>query len=120
MSIQRFTGLPLFSSMVIHNKTAYLAGIVPQDCSPDIKVQVLDVLQRIEQILAQAKLGKKDLLRVEIWLKHIERDFAAMNEVWLEWVDTEHLPVRVTSEANLAHPDIWVEVMVTAAADQLS
>ena len=38
-----------------------------------------------------------------------------MNEVWVEWMDPDNKPVRATVEANMARPNLLVEIQVTAA-----
>jgi enamine deaminase RidA (YjgF/YER057c/UK114 family) len=38
-----------------------------------------------------------------------------MSQVWAAWVDPHNKPVRACVAAPMAHPDILVEVMVTAA-----
>ena len=50
-----------------------------------------------------------------VWLKHIDRDFKGMNEVWNAWLDPDNKPVRATVEAPMARESILVEVQVTAA-----
>ena len=45
----------------------------------------------------------------------IERDLAGMNEVWDAWVPKDAGPARSTGESKLAHPDLLVEILVTAA-----
>jgi enamine deaminase RidA (YjgF/YER057c/UK114 family) len=45
----------------------------------------------------------------------IERDLAGMNEVWDAWVPKYAGPARATGESKLAHPDLLVEILVTAA-----
>ena len=54
-------------------------------------------------------------MSAQIWLRDIERDFTAMNEVWSVWLPTGCGPARATTEANLASADILVEIMVVAA-----
>lgn len=115
MTIIRHEGQPLFSSVVEYAGVIYVSGLVPKNRTADIKTQAKDVFEQIDLNLAKAGTDKSRLLKVEIWLKHIERDFTAMNEAWREWIDTNNLPVRVTSEANLASPDVLIEIMVTAA-----
>ena len=43
--------------------------------------------------------------------------FAEMNSVWDAWVSPGNTPARATVQAPLAHPDILVEIMVTAALE---
>ena len=54
---------------------------------------------------------------IAIWLKDIEKDFGAMNEVWNGYIDSHNKPVRATTEASLATPKLLVEIQVTAALD---
>ena len=39
-----------------------------------------------------------------------------MNEVWEAWVPRGAGPARATGESKLAHRDLLVEILVTAAA----
>lgn len=41
----------------------------------------------------------------------------AVNEVWNSWIDPNNKPVRATTEASLAAPNMLVEIQVTAALD---
>ena len=82
------------SRVVEHNGTVYLAGIVSDDKTPDIKVQAARVLEIAEIKLAMADVTKHDILRVEIFVKDIYRDFAGFNSVWDEWVSKENPPAR--------------------------
>jgi len=65
--------------------------------------------------LAIGGTDKLKILFAQIWLKHVVKDFAAMNSVWKQWIPADSLPARATVEANLAAENILVEVMVHAA-----
>mmetsp|Transcript_19741 Transcript_19741/g.37425 ORF Transcript_19741/g.37425 Transcript_19741/m.37425 type:complete len:99 (+) Transcript_19741:304-600(+) len=82
----------------------------------DTAGQAKGILAKIDDLLAKAGTDKKSLLTAQIWLKEIDRDFVAMNEVWNAWLDPENKPVRATVQANMAKPNILVEIQVTAAA----
>ncbi|HXC27871.1 MAG TPA: Rid family hydrolase [Stellaceae bacterium] len=41
--------------------------------------------------------------------------FSAMNEIWNAWVDPANPPARACVQANMARPEVLVEIMVTAA-----
>jgi enamine deaminase RidA (YjgF/YER057c/UK114 family) len=73
-------------------------------------------LTKIEGLLKEAGTNKSNLLTAQIWLKDIEKDFAAMNTVWSAWLDPVNKPVRATIQAPMARPAILVEIKVTAAA----
>eukprot|EP00470_Lotharella_oceanica_P001226 CAMPEP_0170167670 /NCGR_PEP_ID=MMETSP0040_2-20121228/1011_1 /TAXON_ID=641309 /ORGANISM="Lotharella oceanica, Strain CCMP622" /LENGTH=106 /DNA_ID=CAMNT_0010405767 /DNA_START=136 /DNA_END=456 /DNA_ORIENTATION=+ len=94
--------------------TVYLAGQVPNDYSLDAKGQTKEVLGKIDTLLEEVGTDKSKLLQAQVWLKTMD-DFGAVNEVWQSWVDKDNKPVRAAVEANMAHPDILVEVMVVAS-----
>lgn len=103
------------SRTVVHNNTVYLAGIVSDDKTLDIKGQATRVLAIAEERLAQVEVSKHDILRVEIFVKDIYRDFTGFNSVWDEWVSKENPPARACVETNMASVETLVEIIVTAA-----
>ena len=112
--VQRFDVGARLSEMAVHNGVAYLAGQVAADGTQDITGQTQHVLAAIDALLARAGTDKRQLLRVEIFLKDLA-DFAAMNAVWEAWLPTGHAPPRATVQAQLAKPEWRVEMVVTAA-----
>lgn len=102
-----------FSLAVIANGVVTTAGVTARDTSGDVKVQTQDILAQIDGLLAEAGSSKSRLLTAGIWLRDIAH-WAAMNEVWDDWIDPENLPVRATVEARLADPSLLVEIQVTA------
>ncbi|TXG86313.1 MAG: RidA family protein [Rhodocyclaceae bacterium] len=112
-NIERFGTTRRYSDVVAHGSTVYLVE-VPQTLSADIAGQTREVLASIDRLLAQAGSDKSRLLMVTIYLTDM-RDYAAMNEVWDEWVPEGTAPVRACIEAKLANPGYRVEMVVTAA-----
>jgi enamine deaminase RidA (YjgF/YER057c/UK114 family) len=53
-------------------------------------------------------------LTAQVWLADMSM-FTEHNEAWNDWVDPDNPPVRACVEARLAHPELLVEIMVTAA-----
>ena len=102
------------SNAVIHDGIVHLAGVVGEPGS-DITGQTKECLAEIDRLLALAGSDKTRILRTQIWLAEIGRDFAAMNAVWDAWVPQGHTPARATGEAKLAAPEYLVEIIVTAA-----
>ncbi|UTJ07650.1 RidA family protein [Arcobacter roscoffensis] len=102
------------SRIVEHNGVVYLAGIVSDDKTLDIKGQAARALEIAEQRLNQIGSNKDSVLRVEIFLKDIYRDFQDFNSVWDEWVSKENPPARACVEANMASTTTLVELVVTA------
>ena len=105
---------PRMSRAVIHGDRVFLAGLTASDSSQDIKGQTKQILDKIDAYLAQAGTSKSNLLTAKLWIKDMAL-FADMNSVWNAWVDPENPPARACVRADLARPEILVEIMVTAA-----
>lgn len=103
------------SRIVIYNNVAYLCGQVAKEMVPDIKSQTATTLEKIDELLASANLGRKEILSATVYLKNMA-DFNNMNEVWEAWVPEGHAPARTCVEAKMSNDDILVEITVTAAA----
>jgi enamine deaminase RidA (YjgF/YER057c/UK114 family) len=114
MSIQRIGVGPRMSKAVVHGTTVYLAGIVADDTSADVKGQTEQILATIDALLAEAGSDKSKLLKANIWLSDMST-FAQMNEAWDAWIVPGHTPARATVESKLANPACTVEIMVEAA-----
>jgi enamine deaminase RidA (YjgF/YER057c/UK114 family) len=80
----------------------------------DVQAQTAQVLQRIDELLADAGTDKSKLLTAQVWLADMSL-FAEHNEAWNAWVDPRNPPVRACVEARLTHPELLVEIMCTAA-----
>ena len=114
MSITRHHGNQRMSQIVIHGDTIYLAGQVAADASADITVQTQQVLQKVDDLLAEAGSDNSKILSAQIWIVSMGH-FAAMNAVWDAWVPDGCAPARACIEARLASPDLLVEVGIVAA-----
>ena len=102
------------SNVVIHDGIVHLAGVVGEP-GGDATAQTKDCLAEIDRLLELAGSDKTRILRAQIWLADIAKDFAAMNAVWDAWVPEGHAPARATGEAKLAAPEYVVEIIITAA-----
>lgn len=102
------------SRVVVHKGIAYLAGVTSAIRDGDITTQTKSVLEIIDKRLSSVGSNKGRILSAQIWLRDIDRDFAAMNAVWDAWVPDEP-PARATGEVKLAAPSLLIEVIVTAA-----
>ena len=100
--------------MTIHNGMVFLAGQVASDASQDIRGQTTQVLAMIDKLLGEAGTDKAHILMCQIFIRDLA-DFAAMNEVWEEWVAPGDAPPRATVQAQLAKPEWKIELVVTAA-----
>jgi enamine deaminase RidA (YjgF/YER057c/UK114 family) len=114
MTITRIDPGQRFCKAVVHNGTAYLAGLTASDLSAGTTGQTEQILAAINHYLAEAGTSKSKLLTANIWLRDIA-DFALMNAAWDAWIDRANMPVRATVEARLAGDAYRVEIQVTAA-----
>ncbi len=114
MSITRHHTGQRMSQIVIHGDTIYLAGQVAADPAADVREQTRQVLQKINDLLAEAGSDKTQILSAQVWLASIGH-FAQMNEIWDAWVPQGHAPARACIEARLATPDLLVEIGIIAA-----
>lgn len=115
MTIQRTNTNARMSQSVAHNGVVYLAGQVGSDFSVDVAEQTQATLDKIDAALADAGSSREHLLSAVIYLRDIDNDFAAMNEVWDAWVPDGHAPARACVEAHMARSAILVEISITAA-----
>lgn len=114
MTIQRLHVSKRFSEIAISGQLVHLAGQLATDLDLDIKGQTQQTFEIIDQFLADAGTDKSHIMSVTIYLKDIEQDYAAFNEVWDTWVsDIEALP-RTCVEAKLYDPRVRVELTVVA------
>jgi len=112
--VRRFHVGDRMCEVAIHNGTAYLAGQVASDATQDIRGQTSQVLAMIDRLLNEAGTDNAHILRAQIYLADMA-DFAAMNEVWDDWVAPGDAPPRATVQAKLARPEWKIEIVVTAA-----
>jgi enamine deaminase RidA (YjgF/YER057c/UK114 family) len=112
--LRRFHVGDRMSEMTIYNGTVYLAGQVAADPTQDIRGQTAQVLAAIDKLLLEAGTDNAHILMAQIVLADLG-DFAAMNEIWEDWVAPGDAPCRATIGAQLAKPEWKIEIIVTAA-----
>jgi enamine deaminase RidA (YjgF/YER057c/UK114 family) len=105
---------PRMSRCVVRGDMVYLAGLTANDTTQEINGQTRQVLDKIDGYLAQAGTGKSNLLSANLWIKDMAL-FAEMNSVWNAWVDPANPPARACVQAEMARPEVLIEIMVTAA-----
>jgi len=101
------------SRAVIAGGMVYLAGQVADDKTLDIGGQTRQVLQKIDDLLAQAGTSRDRLVTAQIWLASMS-DFNGLNAVWDAWVVPGETPTRCCGQVELADPAFRVEIVVTA------
>ena len=112
--VRRIDPGPRLSEASVYGDRMYLSGMIPEDTSLDIAVQVKQALAEIDALLARGGSDKTKILSAVIWLSDIA-DFTAMNAVWDAWVVPGQTPARATVQAALNDPKMKVEIMVVAA-----
>ncbi|HXP03638.1 MAG TPA: RidA family protein [Stellaceae bacterium] len=105
---------PRMSRAVVNGDMVYLAGLTASDTSQDVTGQTRQILEKIDHYLREAGTTKSNLLTANLWIKDMAL-FSQMNAVWNDWVDPQNPPCRACVRADMARPEVLVEIMVTAA-----
>lgn len=118
MEIIRYEMGKRFSEMTVVRtgdvNLAFIAGQVAENTSLDVAGQTREVLMIIDRLLASAGGDKTHIVAARISLASVG-DYAAMNDVWDDWVPQGHTPARATVGSKLINPVYRVEIEVTAA-----
>ena len=114
MTIHRIHSNDRLSAAATYEALVFLSGQVPTG-NEDITAQTEEVLSKIDALLAETGSDKDHILNATIYLQNIERDFAPMNAVWSAWLSAGKAPTRTTLQAQLARPQVLVEISVIAA-----
>ncbi len=117
MLIKRIKTGDRMSQAVVHGNVCYTAGQVAQKAGGgSVTDQTKNILEQIDELLAEAGTDKTKLLSATIWLVNMD-DFAEMNAVWDAWVSPGNTPARACVESRLASPKFTVEIGVIAAIE---
>ena len=115
MTIHRIDTNKRLSAAVSFDNIVFLSGQVPTTLDGDFGTQTKEVLEKIGSLLDKAGSDKSYILSAQIWIKDIEKDFDAFNKLWEAWLPENCAPARAALEANLARPNVLVEVALIAA-----
>ncbi len=86
----------------------------------DFRAQTLRTYRNITQLLAAEGATWKDVVRTTCYLRDIERDYAAFNEIRTQFFKEqglEPLPASTGIQAILCRPDLLVEMEAMAIFD---
>lgn len=114
MTIEHLHTNERLSAAVLYNSLVFLSGQVPGDAT-DIESQTRQVLDKIDALLLEAGTDKDQILNATLYLKDIGRDFDAMNRIWSTWLSPGKSPSRTALQAELARPNVLVEITIIAA-----
>ncbi|THV01427.1 Endoribonuclease L-PSP [Dendrothele bispora CBS 962.96] len=91
--------LPVFSQAVISRGYVFVSGNI--GCDKDLKLvdggvqaQARAALENIAVVLKAAGSGLEHIVKANIYLTNMERDFGPMNEVYAEFFDKNKRPAR--------------------------
>lgn len=101
------------AQIVASDDLIFLSGIHPDTLDGDIKAQMKSALKNVDAALAEMGEDQGSIFMIHIWLKDM-RYFSAMNAAWNDWADAENPPARTCVSGELYHPDLLVELVVTA------
>ena len=74
----------------------------------DVETQTRITLENVERILKAAGAAKTDIVKVSVFLKHID-DFQSMNRVYAAFFG-DHKPTRTTIESKFHKSEMLVEI----------
>src|SRR6218665_423792 len=114
MNIQRIRPNARMSAAGVCNGLVFVAGQVADDASADVAGQTTQILDKIDQLLAEAGSSKERIVRGNIWLAGIAT-LRQMKGIWGAWVRAGEPPARACVESRLAFPQYTVEIAVIAA-----
>ncbi|KAH8116701.1 Endoribonuclease L-PSP [Phellopilus nigrolimitatus] len=94
--------MAVFSQAAISGKLVYVSGNIgcKHDLSglvsDDVKKQTEVALNNIAKVLEEAGSGLKHIIKANCYLKNMDRDFGAMNEVYITFFDKDKMPARTS------------------------
>ena len=93
--------------------TWFTACLVPADTRPSASHQTRQILERFDSFLSQASTDRSHIRAVQVWLSDL-RDFDTVGAQLRLWLgDTCH-PSIVCMRADMATPNIAVEIRIIA------
>jgi len=109
------------SQAIRHGDTVYVSGNVPVDpetgelVEGGVGPQTRQVLENVEAILEEAGTSMDNVVRAGVFMTDMDA-FGEMNDVYTEFMSEPH-PARTAVKAEMANPDIQVEIDVVAAVE---
>ncbi|ANG63388.1 hypothetical protein A8C75_13525 [Marinobacterium aestuarii] len=117
MDIQRINPCPRWSDATVYNGIAHFVEVAEGDTSTDIVGQAQQIFEQAEASLASVGSDKSRILSVTIYVTDFA-NFAGFNAAWEAWLPAGCAPSRACVKAELARPELLVEIAFVAAAGQ--
>lgn len=112
------TAVAHYSQGIVAGDFIFLAGQVAFDENNklvgegDVVAQTKQVIKRMEIALREAGATLRDVVSATVFLKDL-KDFPDFNRAWAEAFG-DHKPARATVQAQMALPELLVEVQAVA------
>ncbi len=107
------------SQAIRHGDTLYVSGNVPVDpetgdlVTGGVSPQTEQVLENIGAILEEAGTSFDNVVKAGVFMTDMD-SFGEMNDVYVQYM-SEPYPARTAVRAEMASPDILIEIDVIAA-----
>ena len=88
--------------------------LVPPDTRSGAADQTVQILELFDQYLSAAGTDKRGIQLAQIWIACLD-DFDAVKRQLDKWLVGEHQPAITCMRADMAKPEIAVEIRITAA-----
>jgi enamine deaminase RidA (YjgF/YER057c/UK114 family) len=84
------------------------------DYSADIAGQTQQILRVFDTFLEESGTDKSNILTMDIWLKRLS-DKAVVDATLADWLAADHLPGGSCVRADMARPEMLIEIRITAS-----
>lgn len=107
-----------YSQANLANGILYISGQIPMNSDTGkleegIEKATHQVMKNLEAILSEAGMTFKNVVKATIFLKNMD-DFAAMNEIYASYLDTESFPARETVQVSCLPKNVDIEISMIA------
>ncbi|MCW8333437.1 RidA family protein [Vibrio sp. SCSIO 43135] len=117
MKIHRINPCERWCDVTVFNGIAHFVEVAESDTSAGIESQIEQIFEQAESMLELVDSDKSRILSVTIYLTDFA-NFDALNRVWDKWFPKGCAPSRACVKAELANPDLLVEMAFVAAAGE--
>nr|WP_306179141.1 RidA family protein [Vibrio splendidus] len=117
VKIHRINPTKRWSDVTVFNGIASFVEVPETDTRAGIKSQVQQIFDQAEEMMSLVDSDKSRVLSVTIYLTDFA-NFDALNEVWESWFPEGCAPSRACVKAELANPELLVEMSFMVAAGE--
>ncbi|KAE9385475.1 Endoribonuclease L-PSP [Gymnopus androsaceus JB14] len=91
--------LPVFSQATVSGGYVYVSGNIGCDhqlkvVPGGIKAETQAALENMSKVLNAAGSGLKHIVKANVYLKNMSEDFTPMNEVYMQFFESDKMPAR--------------------------